>query len=120
MADIMKRISEEDHERVRSNGATALLVKPARFLLAGMEVQQKQCVAGIRHCDSANISFFRMAIALEAKCRTKTTIQATKLQRKRTLLLGKILALQDIQDTYMPGLMHWLSQQNEPILLVTI
>ncbi|KAJ7809581.1 hypothetical protein B0H14DRAFT_2286011, partial [Mycena olivaceomarginata] len=98
MADVMKRISEEDHERVRSNGATALLVKPAGFLLTGMEVQQKQ-----------------MAIALEAKRRTKTTIQATELQRKRTLLLGKILALQDIQDTYMPGLMHWLSQQNEPI-----
>ncbi|KAJ7666483.1 hypothetical protein B0H14DRAFT_3695175 [Mycena olivaceomarginata] len=63
-----------------------------------MEVQQKQ-----------------LAIVLEAKRHTKTTIQAIELQHKRTLLLGKILALHNIQDTYMPDLTHWPSQQNLPI-----
>jgi hypothetical protein len=42
MVDVMKKISEEDNARVRSDGAAALLVNPAGFSLAGMEVQQKQ------------------------------------------------------------------------------
>ncbi|KAF8131729.1 hypothetical protein K438DRAFT_1911926 [Mycena galopus ATCC 62051] len=65
MADVMKRISQEDHAR--------------------------------------------------AKHRNRTTIQATDLQRKRTLLLGKISALHDIQDTYMPGLSQWIALQNPPL-----
>ncbi|KAJ7872115.1 hypothetical protein B0H13DRAFT_2349622 [Mycena leptocephala] len=47
------------------------------------------------------------AVLLEAKHRNRTTIQATNLQRQRTLLLGKISKLQDIQDQYMPGLRQW-------------
>ncbi|KAJ7866049.1 hypothetical protein B0H14DRAFT_3084255 [Mycena olivaceomarginata] len=54
-------------------------------------------------------------VSLEAKHRNKTTIQATDLQRKRTLLLGKISSLQDIQDTYMPGLARWISEQTPPL-----
>lgn len=54
-------------------------------------------------------------VALEAKRRTKTTIQATELQRKRTLLLGKIAALQDVQHVYMPGLLQWMAQQTPPL-----
>ncbi|KAK6977452.1 CxC2 domain-containing protein [Favolaschia claudopus] len=97
MADVMKRISEEDHLRVSQNGAAAMQVKPAAFLLAGMEIEQMQS-----------------EIALEAKRRNRTTIQATDLQRRRTLLLGKISALQDIQDTYMPGLSAFLAKQPAP------
>ncbi|KAJ7118695.1 hypothetical protein C8R43DRAFT_1091016 [Mycena crocata] len=54
-------------------------------------------------------------VALEAKRRDRTTIQATTLQRQRTLLLGKISALHDVQGTYMPGLPHWVSQQGTAI-----
>ncbi|KAJ7795383.1 hypothetical protein B0H14DRAFT_2391674 [Mycena olivaceomarginata] len=98
VADVMKHLSEEDHARVSRNGASELLVKPAAFLKAGMEVQQGQ-----------------IEVSLEAKRRNKTTIQATDLQRKRTLLLGKISSLQDIQDTYMPGLARWISEQTPPL-----
>ncbi|KAJ7738811.1 hypothetical protein B0H16DRAFT_1465657 [Mycena metata] len=98
MADVMKRISEEDHARVVKDGAGALQVKPAGFLLAGIDIQEDQ-----------------LAVALEAKRRTRTTIQATDLQRKRTVLLGKVAALQDVQNIYMPGLHQWIAQQ-EPAL----
>ncbi|KAF7359938.1 hypothetical protein MVEN_00720200 [Mycena venus] len=98
MADVVKRIAEEDHTRVSRNGASALQVNPAAFLMAGMEIQQTQ-----------------MEIALDVKRQNKTTIQATDLQRKRTLLLGKILALQDAQNTYMPGLSQWIVNQNPPL-----
>jgi hypothetical protein len=38
----MRRISEEDHTRVMDNGAAALEVKPAAFLLAGIEIEEDQ------------------------------------------------------------------------------
>ncbi|KAJ7715473.1 hypothetical protein B0H16DRAFT_1805290 [Mycena metata] len=100
MADVMKRISEEDHARVVKDGAGALAVKPAGFLVAGIGIQEEQ-----------------LAVALEAKRRTRTTIQATELQRKRTLLLGKVSALQDVQNVYMPGLRQWMAQQDPPFPL---
>lgn len=40
----MKRISEEDHARVVKDGAGALAVKPAGFLVAGMDIEEDQCV----------------------------------------------------------------------------
>jgi hypothetical protein len=57
----------------------------------------------------------RAALQLEVKRVNRTTIQATALQRSRTLLLGKVKVLHDIQDTYMPGLRTWIAQQN-PVL----
>ncbi|KAJ7601666.1 hypothetical protein DFH06DRAFT_939375, partial [Mycena polygramma] len=50
-----------------------------------------------------------------AKRRSRTTIQATALQRQRSLLLGKVSALRDVQETYMPGLRAWVGQQNPPL-----
>ncbi|KAJ7149097.1 hypothetical protein C8R46DRAFT_1009634 [Mycena filopes] len=98
MADVLKRISEEDHARVVKDGAGAVQVKPAAFLLAGIDIEEDQ-----------------LAVVLETKRRTRTTIQATELQRKRTLLLGKISALQDVQNLYMPGLRQWIAQQDPPL-----
>ncbi|KAF8176874.1 hypothetical protein K438DRAFT_1588036 [Mycena galopus ATCC 62051] len=69
MADVMKRIAEEDHARVVAN----------------------------------------------VKRRNPTTIQATALQRQRTLLLGQISKLDDIQGQYMPGLPQWIARQNPPV-----
>jgi hypothetical protein len=53
-----------------------------------------------------------VVVAQEAKRRTRTTIQATALQRQRTILLGKVSALRDVQESYMPGLRRWVGQQN--------
>ncbi|KAJ7731090.1 hypothetical protein B0H14DRAFT_3097890 [Mycena olivaceomarginata] len=69
MADVLARIAAEEHARVVSDGASALTVKPGPFLIAGIEIQQEQ-----------------------------TTIQATTLQRSRTLLLAKVKALHDDVD----------------------
>ncbi|KAJ6459377.1 hypothetical protein C8R47DRAFT_1081340 [Mycena vitilis] len=93
MADVLQRISEEEHARVTRNGAAALQVKPGAFLIAGIEIQEDQA-----------------AVALEAKRTHRTTIQATSLQSSRTRLLGKVSKLHDIQDTYMPGLRTWIAQ----------
>ncbi|KAJ7113743.1 hypothetical protein C8R43DRAFT_1138589 [Mycena crocata] len=98
MADVMRRIAEEDHKRVSERGAAELLVKPAAFLMAGIEIEDNQA-----------------AVALEAQRRNRTTIQATTLQRQRTLLLGKVSALHDVQGTYMPGLRQWVAEQNPAI-----
>ncbi|KAF7367949.1 hypothetical protein MSAN_00860000 [Mycena sanguinolenta] len=98
MADVMKRISEEDHERVVNNGAAGLQVNPAAFLLAGIEIEESQ-----------------EAVILETKRRTLTTIQATALQRQHTLLLGKICKFHDIQGQYMPGLPQWVARQHPPL-----
>ncbi|KAJ7846077.1 hypothetical protein B0H14DRAFT_2584366 [Mycena olivaceomarginata] len=94
MADVLARIAAEEHARVVSDGASALTVKPGPFLIAGIEIQQEQA-----------------ALQLEAKRLNRTTIQATTLQRLRTLLLTKVKALHDVQDTYMPGLRTWITQQ---------
>ncbi|KAJ7919816.1 hypothetical protein B0H13DRAFT_2320104 [Mycena leptocephala] len=98
MADVMLRIPEEEHARVEQNRVAALLVKPAAFLMAGIAIEEEQA-----------------AVALEAKRKTRTTIQATALQRQRTILLGKVSALRDVQETYMPGLRQWAGQQNPPL-----
>ncbi|KAJ6461985.1 hypothetical protein C8R47DRAFT_993232 [Mycena vitilis] len=98
IADVMLRISQDEHARVAENGAAALLVKPAAFLMAGIDIEEDQA-----------------AVRLEAKRKTRTTIQATALQRQRTLLLGKVSALRDVQETYMPGLRAWVGQQNPPL-----
>ncbi|KAJ7829164.1 hypothetical protein B0H14DRAFT_3465840 [Mycena olivaceomarginata] len=98
MADVLARIAAEEHARVVSDGASALTVKPGPFLIAGIEIQQEQA-----------------ALQLEAKRVNRTTIQATTLQRSWTLLLAKVKALHDVQDTYMPGLRTWITQQN-PVL----
>jgi NADH:ubiquinone oxidoreductase subunit 6 (subunit J) len=45
MADVLQRIAKEEHERVEKNGAAALQVKPGAFLIAGIEIQENQCVA---------------------------------------------------------------------------
>ncbi|KAJ7620525.1 hypothetical protein DFH06DRAFT_1341651 [Mycena polygramma] len=97
MADVVQRISQEDHARVAMSGAAAMAVKPAGFLMAGMEIEESQA-----------------ELLLEAKRTTRTTIQATTLQRQRTLLLSKISALQDVQETYMPGLRQWITQKGLP------
>ncbi|KAJ7018076.1 hypothetical protein C8F04DRAFT_977957, partial [Mycena alexandri] len=98
MADVMRRFSEEDHARVVQHGAAALQVKPAAFLLAGIEIEENQ-----------------QAVSLEAKRRNRTTIQATTLQRQRTILLGNISKLHDVQAQYMPGLQQWAARQNPPL-----
>ncbi|KAF7351521.1 hypothetical protein MSAN_01584500 [Mycena sanguinolenta] len=98
MADVLARLAAEEHARVVKEGASALVMKPGPFLIAGIQIQEDQA-----------------AIRLEAKRVNRTTIQATALQRSRTLLLGKVKALHDIQDTYMPGLHTWISQQNPPL-----
>ncbi|KAJ7669560.1 hypothetical protein DFH06DRAFT_1321616 [Mycena polygramma] len=94
MADVLRRLAEEEHARVSREGVPVMLIKPGPFLIAGLEIQETQA-----------------ALLLEAKRVNRTTIQATTLQRSRTVLLGKIKALHDIQDTYMPGLSTWLAQQ---------
>ncbi|KAJ7807698.1 hypothetical protein B0H14DRAFT_3091221 [Mycena olivaceomarginata] len=97
MADVLARIAEEEHQRVVRDGASALTVKPGPFLIEGISIQTTQA-----------------ALKLETKRATRTTVQATALQRSRTLLLAKIKALQDIQDNYMPGLRTWITQQTLP------
>jgi hypothetical protein len=42
MADVMRRISEEDHARVVQNGAAAFQSSPAAFILAGIEIEESQ------------------------------------------------------------------------------
>ncbi|KAJ7874256.1 hypothetical protein B0H13DRAFT_2348668 [Mycena leptocephala] len=98
MADVLKRVSEEEHGKVAKDSAAALLVRPESFLMAGIEIEEAQA-----------------AVALEAKRKTRTTIQATALQRQRTILLGKVSALRDVQGTYMPGLRQWVAQQSPAI-----
>ncbi|KAJ7812570.1 hypothetical protein B0H14DRAFT_3478739 [Mycena olivaceomarginata] len=97
MADVLARIAEEEHRRVERDGPSALTVKPGPFLIEGIEIQTTQA-----------------ALKLETKRVARTTIQATALQRSRTLLLGKVKALHDIQDNYMPGLRTWIAQQTLP------
>ncbi|KAF8190273.1 hypothetical protein K438DRAFT_1536944, partial [Mycena galopus ATCC 62051] len=92
MADVMKRISEEDHERVARSSAAALQTNPAAFLLAGIDIEETQCVCWVRHPRAA-----------------------TALQRQRTLLLGNICKLHNIQGQYMPGLPQWIARQNPPL-----
>ncbi|KAJ7132736.1 hypothetical protein C8R43DRAFT_895348, partial [Mycena crocata] len=96
MADVMRRIAEEDHKRVAEKGAAELLVKTGSVLMAGIEIEDNH---------------------LHSKPRGEIGLQfnATTLQRQRTLLLGKISALHDVQGTYMPGLPHWVSQQGTAI-----
>ncbi|KAJ7748842.1 hypothetical protein B0H14DRAFT_3096954 [Mycena olivaceomarginata] len=98
MADVLARLAAEEHTRVATEGTSALVVKPGPFLIAGIQIQEDQA-----------------ALQLEVKRVNHTTIQATALQRSRTLLLGKVKVLHDIQDAYMPGLRTWISQQN-PVL----
>ncbi|KAF7366496.1 hypothetical protein MSAN_00906800 [Mycena sanguinolenta] len=45
MANVMKWISEEDHERVVNNSAAGLQVNPAAFLLVGIKIEESQEVA---------------------------------------------------------------------------
>ncbi|KAJ7885141.1 hypothetical protein B0H14DRAFT_2564086 [Mycena olivaceomarginata] len=96
--DVLARLAAEEHASLVRDGASALVVKPGPFLIAGIEIQQSQA-----------------ALVLEAKRKNRTTIQATTLQRSRTLLLGKVQALHDIQDTYMPGLRTWIAQQSPTV-----
>ncbi|KAJ7821558.1 hypothetical protein B0H14DRAFT_3471465 [Mycena olivaceomarginata] len=98
MADVLARIAEEEHQRVARERASALTVKPGPFLIEGIEIQESQS-----------------ALRLEAKRTRRTTIQATALQRSRTLLLSKVKALYDVQDTYMPGLRQWIAEQTPPL-----
>ncbi|KAJ7660352.1 hypothetical protein DFH06DRAFT_988965 [Mycena polygramma] len=97
VADVVARMTAEAHARVVQSGAAASLVMPVGFLMEAIAIGETQA-----------------AVALEAKRRTHTTIQATALQRQRTLLLSKISALQDVQETYMPGLRQWTTQHGEP------
>ncbi|KAJ7191675.1 hypothetical protein B0H12DRAFT_1039767, partial [Mycena haematopus] len=95
MADVLARMAVEEHARVAKDGVSGLVVKPGPFLIAGIQIQEEQA-----------------ALQLEVKRLKRTTIQATALQRARTLLLGKVKALHDIQDNYMPGLRTWIAQQH--------
>ncbi|KAF8197291.1 hypothetical protein K438DRAFT_1933798 [Mycena galopus ATCC 62051] len=99
MADVLARIAVEEHVRVVKDGTSALTVKPGPFLIEGIEIQQAQA-----------------ALQLEAKRLNWTTTQVTALQRSCTLLLGNVKVLHDIQDTYMPGLRTWFSQQSPELL----
>jgi hypothetical protein len=114
MADVMLCIAEDEHKRVEENGAAALLVKPSAFLMAGIEIEESQCVSLLYWLECTK-SESRETVALEAKRRTRTTIQATSLQQQRTILLGKVSALRDVQETYMPGLRRWAGQQQPPL-----
>ncbi|KAF7377213.1 CxC2 domain-containing protein [Mycena sanguinolenta] len=98
MADVLARLAAEEHERVVKHGVSALVVKPGPFLIAGIQIQEEQA-----------------ALRLEAKRLNRTTIQATALQRARTLLLGKVKALHDIQDTYMPVCVTALVDQEDAL-----
>ncbi|KAJ6447332.1 hypothetical protein C8R47DRAFT_999818, partial [Mycena vitilis] len=91
------------------------LVKPAGFLMEAIAIGELQYVEGgtTRIIIVIDIRS-RAATTLDAKRRTHTTIQAPTLQRQRTLLLGKICALQDVQETYMPGLRQWAIRHGEP------
>ncbi|KAK6996428.1 CxC2 domain-containing protein [Favolaschia claudopus] len=94
MTEVLARIAAEEHAAVARDGASALTVKPGPFLIEGIEIQQTQAT-----------------LQLEVKRPNRTTIQATTLQRSRTVLLAKVKVLHDEQAKYMPGLKTWLSQQ---------
>ncbi|KAK7048776.1 CxC2 domain-containing protein [Favolaschia claudopus] len=85
MTDVLARIAAEEHAAVVRDGAPALTVKPGPFLIEGIEIQQTQAT-----------------LQLEVKRPNRTTIQATALQRSRTLLLAKVKILHDEQAKYMP------------------
>ncbi|KAJ7181651.1 hypothetical protein C8R43DRAFT_869903 [Mycena crocata] len=85
LEEIRLQIAEEEHERAEKGAAATN--NPGAFIMAAMEIESQQEV-----------------VRLEAKRRNRTTIQATELQRKRTLLLGMIKRLHDSQSTFMPGL----------------
>ncbi|KAJ7829807.1 hypothetical protein B0H14DRAFT_2593769 [Mycena olivaceomarginata] len=98
MADVLARIAEEEHQQVTREGASALTVKPGPFLIEGIEIQESQS-----------------ALRLEVKHICRTTIQATALQRSQTLLLSKVEALNNVQDTYMPRLCQWIAEKTPPL-----
>ncbi|KAJ7490197.1 hypothetical protein B0H11DRAFT_2229118 [Mycena galericulata] len=85
MDQIRLQIAQEEHARVEKGASNTN--SPGGFIMAGLEIEEKQ-----------------ESIRLEAKRRNRTSVQATDLQRKRTLLLGLIQRLRDEQAHYMPGL----------------
>ncbi|KAJ7180060.1 hypothetical protein C8R43DRAFT_871124 [Mycena crocata] len=94
LEDVRLRIAEEQH--AREEQSPLAVNNPGAFILAGMEIESHQYVLQ-RYLDGR---------------RHRTTIQATKLQRKRTLLLAMIKRLRDSQGAFMPGLAKRL--ENEP------
>jgi hypothetical protein len=42
MADVLARLAAEEHVMLVRDGASALVVKPGPFLIAGIEIQQSQ------------------------------------------------------------------------------
>ncbi|KAJ7126583.1 hypothetical protein C8R43DRAFT_1090313 [Mycena crocata] len=94
LEDIRLLIAEEAHTRAEQGTAATATTNPGAFIMAAMEIESQQEV-----------------VRLEAKRRNRTTIQATELQRKRTLLLGMIKRLRDSQSAFMPGLAKRLENE---------
>ncbi|KAJ7065998.1 hypothetical protein B0H15DRAFT_743445, partial [Mycena belliarum] len=93
MEQVRLRIAEEEHARTVANGDSSTN-NPGAFIIAGLEIEALQEV-----------------IRLETKRRNRTSIQATDLQRKRTLLLTTIGRFRDEQADFMPGIASWLADR---------
>ncbi|KAJ7439837.1 hypothetical protein FB451DRAFT_1344179 [Mycena latifolia] len=93
MEQVRLRIAEEEHARVVTHGKSSTN-GPGTFVLAGLEIEGQQ-----------------ETIRLEARRRNRTSIQATELQRKRTLLLSMIGRFRDEQAHFMPGITTWLADR---------
>ncbi|KAJ7181393.1 hypothetical protein C8R43DRAFT_1083776 [Mycena crocata] len=91
MEDVRLRIAEEEHKRAENGNSPTN--NPGAFIMAGMEIEAHQ-----------------ETVRLEAKRRNRTTVQATDLQRRRTLLLTMIKRLRDAQGAFMPGLAKLLGK----------
>ncbi|KAJ7078696.1 hypothetical protein B0H15DRAFT_924758 [Mycena belliarum] len=93
MDQVHLRITEEAHACTVANGELSTNT-PGAFILAGLEIESQQ-----------------EAIQIEARRRTRTSIQATELQRKRTLLLNTISRFRDEQANFMPGITGWMADR---------
>ncbi|KAJ7185969.1 hypothetical protein C8R46DRAFT_880838 [Mycena filopes] len=94
MEEVRRRIAEEEHARAELGASKTN--RPGAFIIAAMEIEEDQ--ADVR---------------LSAKRRNRTSTQATELQRKRTLLLGKVKRLRDEQAHFMPGLAKLLEAETQ-------
>ena len=61
------------------------------------------------HCLFINAIYTRRNLKVDIK-KNATTIQATKLQTRRTALLKQILKFQKMQNSFMPGLHNYLEE----------
>lgn len=102
MDQLRLRIAEEEH--AREERGTSRTNKPGAFIIAGMEIEEQQCVTTILQKFLLKHDSYRAGVQLEVKRRNRTSAQAAELQRKRTLVLGQVQRLRDEQAYFMPGL----------------